>query len=71
MVERQLRCDLLRLILVAGWFVPFWRDTDRRWESGGATNSAPVPGPAVAVVAAGSRFSLIFSKIFQVFFLTY
>ena len=30
MVERQLRCDLLRLILVAGWFVPFWRDTDRR-----------------------------------------
>ena len=29
MVERQLRCDLLRLILVAGWFVPFWRDTDR------------------------------------------
>ena len=29
MVERQLRCDLLRLILVAGWFVPFWRDTTR------------------------------------------
>ena len=40
MVERQLRCDLLRLILVAGWFVPFWRDTDRRWESGGATTRA-------------------------------
>ena len=32
MVERQLRCDLLRLILVAGWFVPFWRDTARREE---------------------------------------
>ena len=64
MVERQLRCDLLRLILVAGWFVPFWRDTARLCWRATSVEGFPLPPRLVSAAADGPGRGSSLSRYF-------
>ena len=67
MVERQLRCDLLRLILVAGWFVPFWRDTARLCWRATSVEGFPLPARLVSAAADGPGPGSSLSRYFPPF----